>query len=112
MYRAWLRELLARARRFEREQKLGNLPRLDGEVRIHFVIGRDGSVSDLAIVGPGGLETLAEASSSALLRAVLPPLPADFPRDREGVTFRFILSVDNALQMERQLRYLRSRGQF
>jgi TonB family protein len=112
VYRAWLRELLARARRFEREQKLDGMPRLEGEVAIHFVINRDGSVSDLEVVASTDLATLDEASSSALRRAVLPALPADFPRQAEGVTFRFILGVDNALQMERQLRYLQSRGQF
>ncbi|MDH3284570.1 MAG: energy transducer TonB, partial [Acidobacteriota bacterium] len=112
VWRAWLRELYARVRRFEREQKLGDHASLDGTVDIHFVINRDGSVSNLTVVAPSVLGTLDEASSAALLGAVLPPLPEDFPRDSEGVTFRFVLAVDGALQMERGLRYRRSRGEF
>ncbi len=113
VYRAWLRELYGRIRRFERDQAMLGLPGLDGQVTIHFTLHRDGSVGDLQVLDSSQLPTLDAASSAALLRAVLPPLPDDFPRDAEGVTFRFRISgFETASQMERQLRYRQYRGEF
>ncbi len=113
IYRAWLRELYGRVRRFERDQKLRNLPTLDGEVKIHFVLHRDGSVSDVQVISPSVLPALDDASAAALVRAVLPPLPADFPRDREGLTFLFEISgFPSAYHLEQQLRWRRMNGEF
>ncbi|UCF66220.1 MAG: energy transducer TonB [Acidobacteriota bacterium] len=112
VYRAWLRELDARVRRFERDQKLGSLPRLEGEVIIRFVLRRDGSAVDLEVLEPSVLSSLDDASAAALRRAVIPPLPRDFPRDQERITFRFLIGFDNALQLERRLELLRWRGEF
>ncbi len=113
IYRAWLRELYGRVRRFERDQKLRGLPTLDGEVKIHFVLHRDGSVTDVRVVSPSVLPALDDASAAALVRAVLPPLPADFPRDREGLTFLFEISgFPSAYHLEQQLRWRRMNGEF
>jgi TonB family protein len=113
VYRAWLRELLGRARRFERDQNLLRLPDLDGVVAIHFVLTRPGPVEAVEIVRPSPIPTLDEASAAALRRAVMPPLPSDFPRDREGVTFTFRISgFETATQLERQLEWAQDNGEF
>lgn len=113
VYRAWLRELLGRARRFERDQNQLRLPDLDGQVAIHFFLTRPGPVEAVEVVRPSPIPTLDEASSAALRRAVMPPLPADFPRDREGVTFIFRISgFETAVQLERQLEWAQANGEF
>lgn len=113
VYRAWLRELLGRARRFERDQNLLRLPDLDGVVAIHFFLTRPGPVEAVEIVRPSPIPTLDEASAAALRRAVMPPLPSDFPRDREGVTFTFRISgFETATQLERQLEWAQANGEF
>jgi TonB family protein len=111
--RAWLRELYARTARFGRDQTLLDLPDLDGEVVIQFVLVRDGSVQELEIVRPSPMPSLDDASSAALRRAVLPRLPDDFPRDRERVAFLFRLSgFESSHQLQRQLEYSQARGEF
>ena len=113
VYRAWLRELLGRARRFERDQNLLRLPDLDGVVAIHFFLTRPGPVDTVDVVRPSPIPTLDEASAAALRRAVMPPLPSDFPRDREGVTFTFRISgFETATQLERQLEWAQANGEF
>jgi TonB family protein len=113
VYRAWLRELHGRVRRFERDQTLQGLSSLDGNVSIHFTIHRDGGVSRLQVRNPSRLPALDAASEAALRRAVIPPLPDDFPRDQEGVTFGFELrGFRSAQQLERQLEWSRSKGEF
>jgi TonB family protein len=113
VYRAWLRELLGRARRFERDQNLLRLPDLDGVVAIHFFLTRPGPVESVEVVRPSPIPTLDEASAAALRRAVMPPLPSDFPRDREGVTFTFRISgFETATQLERQLEWAQANGEF
>jgi len=111
--RAWLRELYARVPRFGRDQTLLGLRDLDGEVVIQFILARDGSVQELEIVRPSPMPSLDDGSSAALRRAVLPPLPDDFPRDRERVAFLFRLSgFESSHQLQRQLEYSQSRGEF
>lgn len=113
VYRAWLRELYARVLRFQRDQSLLGLPNLDGKVHIHFVFHRDGHVDQIQVVSPSPIPTLDRASSVALERAVLPPLPEDFPRDQEGITFSFELyGFQSAQQLERRLKYSRFQGEF
>ena len=113
VYRAWLRELDGRIPRFERDQTFHHLDNLDGECAIRFVIHRDGSIDQLEDLRPSPMPALDEASSAALRRAVLPPLPEDFPRNQERVTFRFRLSgFQSARQLQRQLEYSRANGDF
>lgn len=113
VYRAWLRELLGRVRRFERDQAERQLAVLEGEVSIRFVIQEDGSVRGLEIIDESVIPTLDEASSAAIERAVIPPLPADFPRRQERVSFRFRISgFEAATTLERQLKFAQMRGEF
>ncbi len=113
IYKAWLRELWNNRSRFGRDQALYRLPLVDGKVVIHFTIHRDGGVDGLSIVTPSTMPTLDQASEAALLAAVLPQLPASFPKNAEGVTFSFALvGFPSAQVLERRLRIARSRGEF
>jgi TonB family protein len=113
IYRAWLRELHGRVRRFERDQTLQRLPSLDGIVSIHFMIHDDGSVSAVEVVNPSRMQALDDASQAAVRRAVIPPLPDDYPKDQTGLTFSFELGgFASAQQLERQLEWSRRRGEF
>ncbi|MDQ7087937.1 MAG: TonB family protein, partial [Acidobacteriota bacterium] len=96
-----------------RDQTLLGLPTLDGTVTIHFVFHRDGHVSEVEILAPSPVPTLDRASATALIRAVLPPLPADFPRDQEGITYSFtIQGFESSQQLQRRLRWSRAKGEF
>ncbi len=113
IYRAWLRELWNNRARFGRDQLIGNLDFLDGEVRIRFTLHRDGSVSGLEVLAPSVMPTLDQASLGSISGAVLPPLPDDFPRDSEGVTFRYMLrGFPSAQHLEYRLRYGKAAGEF
>ncbi|MFA7331699.1 MAG: TonB C-terminal domain-containing protein [Candidatus Delongbacteria bacterium] len=56
----------------------------------HFLVDRQGRVSQLEQVGESGLPGLDLAGRSSITRAVLPPLPPVFPYDQIGVTFTFV----------------------
>ncbi|MBP7146184.1 MAG: energy transducer TonB [Acidobacteria bacterium] len=113
IYRAWLRELYGRTRRFERDQAMLGLPSLDAEVRVRFVLHRAGPIDGIEVVAPSPVPTLDEATTAALRRAVTPPFPADFPREREAVTGRFTISgFENSQQLENQLYRSQLGGEF
>jgi TonB family protein len=113
VYRAWLRELWGRVPRFERDQLQLDLARIEGEVVIHFVLHRDGGVTGIDVRRPSVLPTLDEASQAALQRAVIPPLPDDFPRNTEGVTFRFVMKgFESSQQLRRRLLWERRRIEY
>lgn len=59
-----------------------------------FVIARDGSISDIDPIRPSQIPPFTRAASGAI-RATddLPPLPDQFPRDSEGVTFCFFYNM-------------------
>lgn len=92
IYRKWLQELLAHAARFGREEFEKQLPNIDSECVIHLVIHRDGRITDIEVVSDGIVITLSAASQKALARvSPLPPLPEGAPREREGVTYSFVI---------------------
>jgi outer membrane biosynthesis protein TonB len=59
--------------------------RPDQAVYVRFVIERRGEVVGIAIEGSSGVTPLDAAARDSLEEALLPPLPANFPRDREVV---------------------------
>jgi len=60
----------------------------------HFVIGRDGTVSNLTLQRASGVPPFDRAASDALhASSRLPPLPADFPAPEEGVTYCFYYNI-------------------
>jgi len=73
-------------------QRFFNFPaRSSGRKAVfHFLVERDGRVSGLKMEQGSGLPGLDLAGRSAILRAVLPPLPPAFPYDQIGVTFTFV----------------------
>lgn len=111
--KAWLRELMGRTARFERDQALNNLPDLDGRVRIHLVIHRDGTIDRIQVVDPSPMGALDDGSAAALKRVLLPPLPTDYPLDETGLTFTFELGgFQSAHQLRMKLEYERDAGEF
>jgi len=60
----------------------------------HFVIGRDGTVSNLTLQRASGVPPFDRAASDALhASSRLPPLPADFPAPEEGATYCFYYNI-------------------
>ena len=65
-----------------------------GVVTVRFVIERDGTLSEIRILSGSGVPAYDSAASLALEASdPLPPLPEDFPHEREGVTGRFLYNM-------------------
>jgi TonB family protein len=65
-----------------------------GYACLRFVIERDGSISEIQEVRPSRIPPFTRAAAGAI-RATddLPPLPAEFPHDSEGVTYCFFYNM-------------------
>jgi len=60
----------------------------------HFIIAREGSITALEIVRPSEVPPFTKAASDAIRAASpLPPLPDEFPKSEEGVTFCFYYNM-------------------
>jgi hypothetical protein len=60
----------------------------------HFYIAKDGVISELDVVRPSSIPPYNKAASDALrASSALPPLPTDFDKDREGLTFCFYYNM-------------------
>ena len=110
IWQAWHRRLLMGVAVFEK-WGVQNGPLLDHQTRIRFTIESGGQIRDVAIETPSGCYPLDDSAREALLEAVLPPLPQDFPRGQETVHARFIAEGD-IRGMRQTLEYLQSRGAF
>jgi TonB family protein len=65
-----------------------------GKVFIRFVIEKDGTITDLALLRSSDISPLDRAAENAIrASSPLPPLPGNFPKDREGVTFGFFYNL-------------------
>jgi TonB family protein len=65
-----------------------------GKVFIRFVIEKDGSISDLAILRSSDISPFDRAAENAIRASnPLPHLPSNFPKQREGVTFGFYYNI-------------------
>jgi TonB family protein len=65
-----------------------------GKVFIRFVIERDGSVTDLAVIRSSDIPPFDLAAENAIRAShPLPALPSNFPKEREGVTFGFYYNL-------------------
>ncbi len=70
---------------------------LKGMVTVHFTIHRDGTVSDIRIDAPSGTPAFDTCATVALeASSPLPPLPADFPKESEGISARFLYNMDSS----------------
>jgi len=110
--RAWYNRLYLTTANFERWSYLKGGRALRGSVLIRFVIERTGAVSSIEVLEPSVMPPLDESARAALKEVILPRLPADFPKDREGVTGRFIMDVDDLGYFKQGLAYQKSRGLF
>jgi len=65
-----------------------------GKVFIRFVIEKNGSISDLAVIRSSEITPFDRAAENAIRASnPLPPLPSNFPKDAEGVTFGFYYNL-------------------
>jgi len=65
-----------------------------GKVFIRFVIERDGSITDLAVIRSSDISPFDLAAENAIRASnPLPALPSNFPKEREGVTFGFYYNL-------------------
>lgn len=68
--------------------------RQKGWVSIHFVVHKDGQVTDLAVVRPSGIPSYDQAAVNALrTSSPLPPLPAEVTVQQIAGTFRFFYNM-------------------
>lgn len=86
---AWHRRLYESVNEFEK-WALENGWVLHHENRVRFVIRANGDVESVVLETPSGCVPLDASAVDALTSVRLPPLPREFPRDRETVRFRFV----------------------
>lgn len=111
IWRAWHNRLWATAERFERWSYASGNPFLQHQVAVRFTIEASGEVVGIEILLPSGCEPLDASAADALAEVVLPPLPDDFPRERENVRARFV-ATGEIKGMRRYLDYLKRQGWF
>jgi TonB family protein len=63
-------------------------------VFIRFVIEKNGSITDLAVLRSSDIAPFDLAAENAIRASnPLPPLPSNFPKEAEGVTFGFFYNL-------------------
>jgi TonB family protein len=68
--------------------------RQKGWVAVHFVVHRDGRITDLAVVRPSGIPSYDQSALNALKSSdPLPPLPAEVAIPQITGTFRFFYNM-------------------
>jgi len=111
IWRAWHRRLYVTTDDFEKWAYHSGNWRLDHSSQLRFVIEDNGQVTGIALEAGSGCGPLDVSALDALSEVILPPLPPDFPRDREVVHARF--SADGAVRSMRPvLRQLKLMGYF
>jgi len=92
--KAWYNRIYATTADFE---KWGHETRqwfLDHQAGVRFVIERRGDVTSLRLVAGSGVGALDNSAMDALAEVILPPLPAEFPRDQEAIRATFLMKGD------------------
>lgn len=111
IWRAWHNRLWATSSDFEKWAHETQQWILNNQSQIRFVIESSGQVSGIVLEGTDGCGPLDESAIDALAEVILPPLPADFPRNREVVHARF-LARGEILSMRTALSRHKARGDF
>ena len=96
---------------FDRWSFQNHTTNLKGTVLIRFIIERSGEVSSITVLEPSVMLPLDDSAKDALKEAILPRLPDDFTKDREGVTGQFTVEGD-LLYLKFDLRQGKERGSF
>jgi TonB family protein len=110
IWRAWHNRLYLTVDNFEKWAWDGGFL-LDHQSRVRFTIESSGNISEVALETPSGCIPLDRSALDALNEAVLPPLPPDFPGQRETVRARFLARGDIRF-MRPTLQYLKGKGYF
>ena len=110
IWRAWHNRLYQTVDDFEK-WAYGNGWFLDHENRIRFVIERSGQVTGIVIEAESGCVPLDASATQALAEVILPPLPEEFPKQREVVHARF-LAEGSIREMRPSLARLKRYGLF
>ncbi|MEE8411479.1 MAG: TonB C-terminal domain-containing protein [Acidobacteriota bacterium] len=111
IWRAWHSRLLARVDDFEKWAQQNETWYLDHINAVRFTIESNGEISSIVLETESGSVPLDLTAVEGLDESVLPPLPDDFPRDRETVHAQFIGHGPIA-SMRRNLRAYRTAGWF
>jgi hypothetical protein len=111
IWKAWHYRLYLTTDEFEKwgHQTGEWLLRHRSEVR--FVIERNGQVTGIMVETPSGCPPLDGSAADALAEVILPPLPTDFPKDREVVHAAFI-AIAEVMALRPGLRAMKQRGLF
>ena len=111
IWRAWHNRLYFSTDEFDRWAYSRQSWLLDHQLQIRFTIHRNGQVDGIFIEDDSGCLPLDQSAVDALTEVILPPLPAEFPRDRETVHGRFIGQGD-IRALKKSLSWLKDRGEF
>ena len=84
---------------------------LEHKTRLRFVIEDGGDVTGIELEIPAGCPPLDVSALEAMAEVVLPPLPADFPRESEVVHATFLIKGP-VMSMHQMLQYYKSIGYF
>ena len=107
--KAWYRRIEQSTNEFERWGRERQAYDVDDRTRIDFTIQADGDITDIFVITPSGCQPLDLSATDGLEEVLLPPLPADFPRESEEVKATFIMQVP-VFELRRIFRILRQIG--
>ena len=91
---AWYSRLYQTTERFDKFALDRRDWSIDHSARVRFTILRSGQAVGVVVESESGCVPLDDSAVDALREVVLPPLPADFPRERENVHARFHIFGD------------------
>lgn len=111
IWRAWHNRLYQSTDEFDRWAFQRRSWLLDHQLQLRFTIHANGQVDGIFIEDVSGCLPLDQSAVDALTEVILPPLPAEFPRERETVHARFIGQGD-IRALKKSLAWLKSRGEF
>ena len=117
IWRAWHNRLYVSVDEFEKWSAQRGNRGLNHQAGVRFVIESNGDVSQISIEFESGCLPFDKSAADALAEVILPPLPPDFPREREVVDARFIgqgtiMGRGSNPGMRTMLRYMRRAGYF
>jgi outer membrane biosynthesis protein TonB len=111
IWKAWHYRLYLTTDDFEKWAHESGEWYLRHQTRVRFAIESSGQITGIQVETPSGCIPLDDSAADALAEVILPPLPDDFPREREVVHALFI-ATGEVLGLRPTLRVLKERGLF
>ena len=111
IWRAWHSRLYVSYDEFEKWAAQSGTWRLNHQTHVHFVIEGNGEVTGVTLDHGSSCRPFDDSVIDAPEEVILPPLPADFPREREVVRARFV-GTGPIRAMPANLRMLKRAGYF